>query len=61
MIKEPWIKSFSRTSLRGNPGGVTKQSLQLKLNPNGLLRRPSGTPRNDNIIGYFNNFTDKVF
>jgi thiamine-phosphate pyrophosphorylase len=47
LVKETLIKSFSITSLRGNPGGVTKQSLQIKLNLNRLLRRPSGTPRND--------------
>jgi hypothetical protein len=46
-IMETLIKSFSRTSLRGNPGGVTKQSIVIKLNLHGLLRRPSGTHRND--------------
>ena len=40
-------------SLRGNPIGVTEQSIdrgrsiKIVLNLNGLLRRPYGTPRND--------------
>ena len=28
---------------------ATKQSIEIQLNLNGLLRRPSGTPRNDVI------------
>ena len=30
-----------------NPGGVTKQSRESKHNLRGLLRHPSGVPRND--------------
>jgi hypothetical protein len=47
VFKEPLIKSFFKIVIARNPGGVTKQSLEIKLNLHGLLRHPSGVPRND--------------
>jgi hypothetical protein len=46
-LKEPLIKSFFRVVIARNPGGVTKQSVNIQLNLKGLLRHPSGVPRND--------------
>jgi hypothetical protein len=46
-IREPLIKSFLLNVIARNPGGVTKQSMKIQLNLKGLLRHPSGVPRND--------------
>jgi hypothetical protein len=36
-------------SLRGSPVGTTKQSVEIQLDLGGLLRHPSGVPRNDDF------------
>src|ERR1017187_4849190 len=57
LLKALVTSFFKNVIARSDEGAVAnheaRQSLKIKQNPKGLLRRPSGTPRNDVLDGLY--------
>ena len=49
---------FLKNVIARSYGVATKQSVQIQRNLGGLLRRPSGTPRNDVHINSYSKFPE---